>query len=106
MYGSEEIVGPVSIGAKEVRLVARGGHAGDVVDHVLVPYRVGQGGCVVQIAGALPTPELCEEFVVAGGAAQRGDLIPIPHQSFDEVTPDEPRRACHQRLHTGRSYMR
>ena len=62
MYGSEEIVGPVSIGAKEVRLVARGGHAGDVVDHVLVPYRVGQGARVVQIAGDLPNPELCEEF--------------------------------------------
>jgi hypothetical protein len=106
MYGSEEIVGPVSIGAKEFRLVASGGHAGDVVDDVLVPYRVGQGGHVVQIARDLPNPKVGEEFGFAGGADQRGDFIPIPNQGFDEMTPDEPRRPGHQRLHTGRSYMR
>src|SRR6185295_8800899 len=106
MYGSEEIVGPISIRAEEVRLVARGGHPGDVVDHVLIPYRVSQGGRVVQVAGDLANPELCEEFGFAGGADQRGDFIPIPNQCFDEVTPDEPRRPGHQRLHTGRSYMR
>jgi hypothetical protein len=104
--GGEEIVGSIPVRAKKFRLIASRRQPGDVKNHVLVSHRDGQGGLIVEISRYLPDPESVEEIGFARRADQRGDFVPIPHQGFDEVTPDEPRRPGHQRLHTGRSYMR
>jgi hypothetical protein len=102
----EEVVGPVPIGAEKFRLIPGGSHPGHVKDRVLISHGEGQSGLVVEVSLNLPDAESIEESCFAGRADQRGDFVPVPNQGFDEVAPNEPRRPGHQRLHTGRSYMR
>ena len=99
-------MGPITIGAEKLRLIAGGCHAGDVKDGVLISHGCGESGLVVEVSLNLPDVESIEKSGFAGRADQRGHFIPVPNQGFDEVAPNEPRRPGHQRLHTGRSYMR
>jgi hypothetical protein len=106
VYGGEEVVGPIPVRAKEFCFIASGGQPGDMKNHVLIPHGDGQGGLILEVSLYLPDPESIEQIGFARRADQRGDFVSIPHQGFGEVAPDEPRRPGHQRLHTGRSYMR